>query len=246
MEFPDEVARMLEAYVYLYIDPRNHQIFYIGKGRGNRAFQHLADTSDKEKVAKIREIVSSGRTPAIEFLRYGLTDSQAEMIEAIAIDLMAQSGLTNEMRGRDSVEFGRISAAELIAIHSAPPVRITDKIMLININKTFRYGMSPDDLYHATRGVWPVGTDRDKAKYALAVFRGVVREAYRIDEWQPAATTLQRHRPEVADPKYKRRWEFVGAIADENTRRTYCGKNVRAYLKEHAQFPITYVNIKKA
>lgn len=89
MEFPDEVARMLEAYVYLYIDPRNQQIFYIGKGRGNRAFQHLTDTSDKAKVARIREIVSSGRTPTIEVLRYGLTDSQAEMIEASAIDLMA-------------------------------------------------------------------------------------------------------------------------------------------------------------
>ena len=35
-----------EYYVYGLIDPRNNKLFYIGKGTGNRVFQHVAE-SDK-------------------------------------------------------------------------------------------------------------------------------------------------------------------------------------------------------
>ena len=31
----------MDFYVYKYIDPRNNQIIYIGKGKGNRRFYHL-------------------------------------------------------------------------------------------------------------------------------------------------------------------------------------------------------------
>ena len=36
--FPPEVANKLEYYVYRLIDPRNGEIFYVGKGRGDRIF----------------------------------------------------------------------------------------------------------------------------------------------------------------------------------------------------------------
>ena len=39
--FPPEVQGILGIYVYRLIDPRNGQTFYVGKGKGNRVFQHM-------------------------------------------------------------------------------------------------------------------------------------------------------------------------------------------------------------
>ncbi len=40
ISFPLEVADKLVFYVYRLIDPRNARTFYVGKGRGDRVFQH--------------------------------------------------------------------------------------------------------------------------------------------------------------------------------------------------------------
>ena len=125
MEFSHEVTQILQAYVYLYVDPRDNEIFYVGKGRGNRAFEHLSESSDKKKMARIKSIQAALLEPKIELLRYGLTDKEAELVEATAIDLLMDRGLTNETRGRESLDFGRIPVSEIAAIYSAQPVTIS-------------------------------------------------------------------------------------------------------------------------
>ena len=45
-------------YVYFLIDPRDNQIFYIGKGTGNRMFKHVANVkAGKEPNPIKREII---------------------------------------------------------------------------------------------------------------------------------------------------------------------------------------------
>jgi len=48
-------------YVYELVDPRNDQIFYVGKGCGDRMHQHgcASDKCNKKKTEKIREIGSN-------------------------------------------------------------------------------------------------------------------------------------------------------------------------------------------
>lgn len=58
-----DVANALGFYVYAYIDPRDDAVFYIGKGVGARATDHLSDRSETLKVARIDEIRAAGLEP---------------------------------------------------------------------------------------------------------------------------------------------------------------------------------------
>lgn len=57
-EFSQETINKIGYYVYRLIDPRNGQTFYVGKGKGNRVFQHVLgaigyyDGVDKKKLMK--------------------------------------------------------------------------------------------------------------------------------------------------------------------------------------------------
>ena len=39
--FSQSVIEQLKYYVFFLRDPRNGQVFYVGKGRGNRIFNHV-------------------------------------------------------------------------------------------------------------------------------------------------------------------------------------------------------------
>ena len=62
------------------------------------------------------------------------------------------------------------------------------------IPKLFRPGMSGQDLYEATRGVWKLGRRRKGARFAFAVESGIVREVYEIQAWHPAGSTAYASR----------------------------------------------------
>lgn len=48
------------VYVYVYIDPRNYEEFYYGKGKGNRKQAHLNDDADTDKTKIIKAIQKEG------------------------------------------------------------------------------------------------------------------------------------------------------------------------------------------
>jgi hypothetical protein len=72
---------MKEYYVYVYIDPRNYEEFYYGKGTGSRKDAHLSDTSDSAKVKRIAEIKKERLSPIIRVIARGLTEEEALLVE---------------------------------------------------------------------------------------------------------------------------------------------------------------------
>ncbi len=239
------IARKLGYYVYLLVNPLNNAVFYVGKGKGNRALTHLKDTADveKTKTKTIRQIRAQREEPRIEILAHGLKNAEmAKRIEAAAIDLLGVSNLTNEVRGLRSSKLPRMSLRDVIATYEKRRKKINEPAILIRINRLYHYGMTDTQLYDATRGIWKVGSRREKAEYAFAVYEGIVREVYAISRpWLPAGSTYFARRPSGYGSRD--RWEFVGTLAEDRIRNKYRGKYVGHYFKQGAQNPIAYVNL---
>lgn len=236
------VSERLRYYVYLYIDPLTDEPFYVGKGQGERAVAHLTDTSETRKVERIKKIRAAGLEPQIDILAHELSEESALQIEAAIIDVVGLNRLTNEVRGCGSAKVGRMPLRELVSLYGAVPVEIHHPVLLIRINRQYRYGMTDEELYEVTRGIWKLGPRREDADYAFSVFHGVVRAVYEIQSWHSERTTPY-HRRVFEDPTpMPGRWEFVGKPADESIRKLYVGRSVRDYFKQGLQSPVVYVN----
>ncbi len=122
-------------------------------------------------------------------------------------------------------------------------IQITEPALLIRISKLFKKGMTAEQMFEATRGVWKIGVDRDSAKYALSIAAGQVREVYEIGAWQPAGTATYNTRPK-ADVTIPDRWEFTGKIAPAEIRDKYIGQSVKHYFLQGNSNPVNYVNVK--
>jgi uncharacterized protein len=91
-------------YVYALKDPRQKPAkpFYIGKGTGNRAWEHQNEASDSEKNGVIQEIHDAGLRVLHTVISDNLTEEQALKIEAeliSAFGIRSQGGLlTNRVR----------------------------------------------------------------------------------------------------------------------------------------------------
>lgn len=227
-QFSQAVIESIGYYVYVLKDPRDSEIFYIGKGVGNRIFQHLLCAVETEwqtdKLNLIREIQSTGKQVEHYILRHGLKEEEALMIESACIDLIGLNNLTNAVKGHHSWDEGLKTIDEIIQHYDAKNIIITEPAIIININRKYKRFMSDDDLYNATRSAWKLGMKKNKAQYVIASYRGLVREVYKIKSWH-----------QVGD-----RWEFVGEIANDEASEKYRNQSLSNYIRKGNQNPIKY------
>ncbi len=227
-DFSNAVCERIGFYVYILKDPRNDTIFYVGKGKGNRIFQHvqcaLERETENDKYNLIREILKAGKEVEHFILRHGLEEKLAFEIESTIIDLLGIENLTNSVKGHDTWERGLKTVDEVFQHYDAKAVTFDEPCIIININRLYTRGISAQKLYDSTRASWIVGTKRDRAKYAIASYRGLVREVYEIEKWQPNGD----------------RWEFIGKVAEDRIRDKYLNQSLENYIKKGGQNPIRY------
>ena len=198
--FPDGVAEQVKWYVYRLIDPRNGETFYVGKGQGNRVFEHAKGVAGSEagesvdpKLERIRAIQAAGLEVGHLIHRHGLSTSQLALeVEAAVID--AYSGLTNKVRGHGSKDYGVRHVEEIIGEYAAEEFQVNHHLMLIAINVYFYLRNNP---YDAVRFAWKVNPRRAmQHNLVLARLRGQVVGAYRPTKWLPA---IRENFPDLAE-----------------------------------------------
>ena len=78
------MSQITSYYVYALKDPRTNPVlpFYIGKGTGNRAWEHVLNVDESAKGYRIRAIKDEGMNVVVTKMAEGLTEEQALKLEA--------------------------------------------------------------------------------------------------------------------------------------------------------------------
>lgn len=94
-------------YVYVLIDPRDDNVFYVGKGMNRRWADHLQEwragsVSNSRKFERIGAIVNSGHEIVARCVESALTETKALFIERYLIETIGLANLTNLGRGHET------------------------------------------------------------------------------------------------------------------------------------------------
>jgi hypothetical protein len=239
--FPPIVKKALKHYVYLISDPDTQEIFYVGEGVNNRVFSHLKEKNSSEKSKRIQSLFKRDKMPNIEILSHCLKKEEAIKIEAAVLDALGMDNLTNEKKGFHSTSHGRMTLEQIISKYKLKEAKINEPAVLIKLQKTFRYDMTPNELYDFTRGIWVIAPkNQNGIKYAFSIFDNVVQEVYEVRGWFKAGQTFSV-RKGTWNPE--NRWEFVGNVANDKIRNKYRFKSVKKYFPPGAANPIQYLNL---
>ena len=260
-QFSEMALQQLNGfYVYALIDPRSNQIFYIGKGTGNRVFSHEAESgkspkSEKAKLQRIQEIEGAGYDVKRLIVNWGLTEAEAFASEATLINLvnyMSPEVLTNAVAGHHVHESLPVEDFELLyGAEPLAPEDIRHNILCIKINQRYHRDMTAKELYDAVRGIWRASMNSIKRKhieYVFGVYNQLVVAVYKPDEWHYVYERIDvPHLDELdADGFEKARNRVYFTCSDykqmDENQQFYLHKSI-ADLKvnQSAQNPITYL-----
>lgn len=242
--FEKDVCKNLKYYVYAYYDSKDNGLpFYIGKGKGNRCFEHLYSKSGSGlKVEKLKEIYLRDEYPTIEILRHGMDENEALIAEALAIELIGKENLTNIQNGHGSKKYGRHgidSIKEILSDNKA--IKLSDlpkNSMVIKINRSYREEMSLQEIYDATRSCWKINPKkRKRIEYVFSLYNGIIKQVFIPVEWLPGFSTLRYNTTNKEEQiPISGRVEFVGRVA--HNMQHFIGK--RVITNSNARNPCCY------
>jgi hypothetical protein len=248
--FDEKTKSALKYYVYLLIDPDTKVPFYVGKGEGNRIFDHLNNAKKgkrgTEKLDHIQSILNQKKTVDHVIVRHGLNEKTAYQIESSLIDTFRFVPAFNDFAsgnvqgGMNSIENGLMSSEEVKRKYNAMPLNtMPDNTIIININSSYKRASGKDRLYKATKERWRMDASRlDGIKYVLSEFKGLIVEVFEVINWYPIK---RQYNPgaKKAGQSYTG-YGFDGHVAPKSVRDLYINKSVAHKKKRGAAFPIIY------
>lgn len=196
-EFSFKSIEKLKYYVYALIDPRkkrsklHDRIFYVGKGKDNRCFQHAMAAKSWRKAAgepnpklkTIRQIHrKTGQPPPVHIVCHGLDEASAHRIEAILIKLLG----TNDVHGHNAEDYW-LTTKELDGEYNEPirQSQLPGKFFIVSLNG---FGDDPagpwipeSHLKDRTLGIWTILEEKAKEiDFVAGVFQGRIVCVFKV------------------------------------------------------------------
>ncbi len=178
-----------DYYVYLLIDPRDNQVFYVGKGKNLRTFDHeycaqiTKEDQKNDKLKLITEIKNEGYEIKREIYS-NLTEDEAFNLEAVLI---------TTYKNRNPQKFTNIQSGhhcnwlmipekyqDIFSESESYEKYITNqKILFLNPHKSFDYDDDYETRYNKFKGGWRLNLYRaKKADYIFIVINHKVKYVY--------------------------------------------------------------------
>lgn len=252
--FPANVLDHLGWYVYRLVDPRSGQTFYVGKGQGNRIFDHtkgLLKRQDDDilslKLDTIKAIQDSGERVQHLVHRHSIEDQKtAYMVEAVLID--AYPDLANLAGGHGNTQLGCRSVEEICELYAIEEAVFEHDAILIDISRSFnRKKPTREDLYEAVRLMWILKKENaEKHELVLPHRGGVILGVFRPERWM--AVTVENfplHEAMIERHRLTGKPERLGFAGHEETDprivKLYERKRVPDRYRSAPQQPCRYV-----
>ncbi len=248
--FDEKTIQNLGYYVYVLIDPDNMIPFYIGKGKGNRVFDHLNCSIDLEiessKYEKIRSINNLNKEVLHLIVRHGLSEKLAYEIEASLIDIFdflninSISKIENLQGGHNSIEKGLMTVDEVKRLYNAEKLEsIGNNCIVININANYKRGSGKDAIYQATKEIWTIDKNKiNNIKFVLSEYKGLIVEVFEVENWYEKERGYNIGAKKFGQTKIG--FGFNGIIAPNEIRKEYFNKSIIHLKKRGAAQPIRF------
>ncbi len=248
--FDEKTKLELKYYVYLLVNPETKTPFYVGKGEGNRVFDHLNEANEgkkgTDKLDQIQAILKKNKSVEHVIVRHGLNEKTAYQIEASLIDTFRFVPVFNDFvkgniqGGLNSIENGLMSSEEIKRKYNALPLNFMPKdTIIININSSYKRASGEDKLYTATKERWRMDKSRlGGIKYVLSEYRGLIVEVFEVEKWYPIKRQYNPGSKKAG--KIYTGYGFDGHVAANPVRNKFLNKSVAHKKKRGASNPIMY------
>lgn len=235
-EFSHDVKRYLNYYVYILIDPRNDEIFYVGKGSGNRVFVHENELGVQEKDQRISDILSEGLEVKKYIVHSGMTEEAALAAEATLINLYTtrkcfdEVNLTNVQIGHSVIapclsveEYNRKFSGSSLTKDSFDE---EDRIMLVNLSTdSIKLLATEEKVKERMKRRARVPENRELPKNILPVSRGVIVGAFKVVAWKRITNTGK---------SVRNQWEYTELVRNEELFKKYHFSLVSDLIKPYS------------
>lgn len=210
-QFQEKTKRELKSYVYVLTYSENGQeiIFYVGKGKGDRVFEHFDEvnkielsTLKNDSLSEKQKTILNNKCNAY-IVAAGLEQSEALKIESTLISLnsvLPKSFLTNKVSGHHTFPVTRV---EQIDFKYSRPIDLDKycnenkiKILGLKTNEESYYPSMHQDFRGVLEGIWNVNEEKlEQTTYVVGIFRGTIYGIYKYVKGsvsRPALWTQER------------------------------------------------------
>jgi len=183
-KFSERTKLILKYYVYLLVDPIDNCVFYVGKGSGNRVFEHEKTLNN----IKVIEILTNSLEVTKIIVHSGLTENEAHSLESGLINYFSYLGtnLKNLQIGHHTN--GECCTAEVFERrNNLASINISDfenSALIVNLNGIGLKDIKDMDVVKK----WATIIAKFESKYKLPdilviAYHGFIRYVFRIDEY---------------------------------------------------------------